>query len=144
VLPSYGLQELAPGPSSPIDATATRSDANALNANALNANALHPEDNAEDSTDKPIDKDEQLAQDLNEPVRFSSPKSSALLRSEVPSGPVSKLGKQRVESEVSAVRFASGTSSVRVTGGSESRAGEIRDRHQQRKRAENFGQKQHR
>ncbi|MCY3006777.1 MAG: hypothetical protein NTV29_12495 [Planctomycetota bacterium] len=147
VRPSYGLQELALGPSSPIDATAVtevNGDCSALSTGALSTGALHPEDNSETPMDKAIDKDEQLAQELNEPVRFSSPESSALLRSELRSGPVSKLGKQHVESEVSAIRLASGTSSVRVTGGSESRAGEIRDRHQQRQRAENFGQKPHR
>jgi hypothetical protein len=55
--------------------------------------------------------------------------------------PVSDLGKQPEESSASAVRFASGSSTVRVTGGSDSRSGEIRERHQQRKRADNFGPK---
>jgi hypothetical protein len=58
------------------------------------------------------DKDEQMAKDLNEPVRFKRPDSKAEAFAVLASKPVSN-----------------------------SRAGEIKDRHQQRKRAENFGQK---
>ena len=58
------------------------------------------------------DKDEQMAKDLNEPVRFKRPDSKAEAFTVLASKPVSN-----------------------------SRAGEIKDRHQQRKRAENFGQK---
>jgi hypothetical protein len=87
------------------------------------------------------DKDEQLAKDLNEPVRFKKPDSKPETLAVLGLEPVSYLGKQPEESSASAVRFASGRSTVRVTGGSDSRSGEIRERHQQRKRAENFGPK---
>jgi len=89
----------------------------------------------------PDDKDEQLAKDLNEPVRYKRPDSKPETLAVLALEPVSYLGKQPEESSASAVRFASGTSTVRVTGGSDSRSGEIRERHQQRKRADNFGPK---
>lgn len=89
----------------------------------------------------PDDKDEQLAEDFNGPVRFKRPVSKPDTLAVLALEPVSNLGKQPDESSASAVRFASGRSTVRATGGLDSRAGEIRDRHQQRKRAENFGPK---
>jgi len=89
----------------------------------------------------PDDKDEQLAKDLNEPVRYKRPDSKPETLAVLALEPVSYLGKQPEESSASAVRFASGRSTVRVTGGSDSRSGEIRERHQQRKRADNFGPK---
>lgn len=113
--------------SGPLDAGRTGSDMGALNSGCR----------AED----PDDKDEQLAKDLTEPVRFKRPDSKPETLAVLALEPVSYLGKQPEESSASAVRFASGTSSVRATGGSDSRAGEIRDRHQQRKRVENFGPK---
>jgi hypothetical protein len=87
------------------------------------------------------DKDEQLAKDLNEPVRFKRPDSRPETLDVLALESVSHLGKQPEESSASAVRFASGRSTVRVAVGSDSRSGEIRERHQQRKRAENFGPK---
>jgi len=89
----------------------------------------------------PDDKDEQLAKDLNEPVRYKRPDSKPETLAILALEPVSYLGKQPEESSASAVRFASGRSTVRVTGGSDSRSGEIRERYQQRKRADNFGPK---
>lgn len=89
----------------------------------------------------PDDKDEQLAKDLNEPVRYKRPDSKPETLAVLALEPVSYLGKQPEESSASAVRFASGRSTVRVTGGSDSRSGEIRERYQQRKRADNFGPK---
>ena len=140
VRPSYVLQDrsihanlLSANPFSGrgvLDEVRTGSDTGALDSGGL----------AED----PDDKDEQLAKDLNEPVRFKRPASKSETLAVLALEPVSNLGKQPDESSASAVRFASGRSSVRATGGSDSRAGEIRDRHQQRKRAENFGQKPHR
>ena len=112
-----------------LDEVRTGSDTGALDSGGL----------AED----PDDKDEQLAKDLNEPVRFKRPDSKPETLAVLALEPVSNLGRQPDESSASAVRFASGRSTVRATGGSDSRAGEISDRHQQRKRAENFGQKPH-
>jgi len=120
-----------------LDAGRTGSDTGALNSGALNSGALESGYRAE----VPDDKDEQLARDLNEPVRFNRPDSKPETLAVLALEPVSDLGKQPEESSASAVRFASGRSTVRVTGGSDSRSGEIRERHQQRKRAENFGPK---
>ena len=135
VRPSYVLQdrEIPANPlsgSGPLDEVRTGSDTGSLNSGCR--------------AEVPDDKDEQLAKDLNEPVRFKRPDSKPETLAVLALEPVSNLGKQPDESSASAVRFASGRSSVRATGGSDSRAGEIRDRHQQRKRAENFGQKPHR
>ena len=140
VRPSYVLQdrEIPANPlsgsglsgSGPLDEVRTGSDTGSLNSGCR--------------AEVPDDKDEQLAKDLNEPVRFKRPDSKPETLSVLALEPVSNLGRQPDESSASAVRFASGRSSVRATGGSDSRAGEIRDRHQQRKRAENFGQKPHR
>jgi hypothetical protein len=132
VRPSYVLQDrsipgdlLSGNPLSGgglLDAVRTGSDTGALNSGALDSGYR---------AEVLDDKDEQLAKDLNEPVRFKKPESK----------PETHLGKQPEESSASAVRFASGRSTVRVTGGSDSRSGEIRERHHQRKRAENFGPK---
>ena len=145
VRPSYVLQdrEIPANPlsgsglsgSGPLDEVRTESNTGALKSGALNSGCR---------AEVPDDKDEQLAKDLNEPVRFKRPDSKPETLAVLALEPVSNLGRQPDESSASAVRFASGRSSVRATGGSDSRAGEIRDRHQQRKRAENFGQKPHR
>jgi hypothetical protein len=142
VRPSYVLQDrLIPAdsfsgnPSSGrglLDGVRTESNTGALESGALES-GYRPE--------VPVDKDEQLAKDLNEPVRFKSPESKPETLAVLALEAVSYLGKQPEESSASAVRFASGRSTVRVTGGSDSRSGEIRERHQQRKRAENFGPK---
>jgi hypothetical protein len=120
-----------------LDAGRTGSDTGALNSGALNSGALESVYRAE----VPDDKDEQLAKDLIEPVRFNRPDSKPETLAVLALEPVSDLGKQPEESSASAVRFASGRSTVRVTGGSDSRSREIRERHQQRKRADNFGPK---
>jgi hypothetical protein len=150
VRPSYELQDRSiPGNlltgnlltgnlltgSGPLDAVRTGSDTGALDSGALDSGYR---------AEVPDDKDEQFAEDLNEPVRFKRPASKSETLAVLALEPVSNPGKQPEESSASAVRFASGRSTVRATGGSDSRAGEIRDRHQQRKRAENFGQKPHR
>lgn len=90
------------------------------------------------------DKDEQLAEDFNGPVRFKRPASKPDTLTVLALEPISNQGKQRKESSAPAVRFASSISTVRSTGGSDFRCGEIRDRHQQRKRAESIGHKPHR
>jgi hypothetical protein len=115
-----------------LDAGRTGSDTGALNSGALESGYR---------AEVPDEKDEQLAKDLNEPVRFKRPDSKPETLAVLALEPVSDLGKQPEESSASAVRFASGRSTVRVTGGSDSRSGEIRESHQQRKRAENFGPK---
>jgi hypothetical protein len=115
-----------------LDAGRTGSDSGALNSGALNSDCR---------AEVPDDKEEQLAKDLNEPVRFNRPDSKPETLAVLALEPVSDLVKQPEESSASAVRFASGRSTVRVTGGSDSRSGEIRERHQQRKRADNFGPK---
>jgi hypothetical protein len=120
-----------------LDAVRAESNTGALDSGALDSGALDSGCRAEVLDDK----DEQLAKDLNEPVRFKRPDSKPETLAVLALEPVSYLGKQPEESSASEVRFASGRSTVRVTGGSDSRSGEIRERHQQRKRAENFGPK---
>jgi hypothetical protein len=115
-----------------LDAVRTESNTGALDSGALDS-GYRPE--------VPDDKDEQLAKDLNEPVRYKRPDSKPETLAVLALEPVSYLGKQPEESSASEVRFASGRSTVRVTGGSDSRSGEIRERYQQRKRADNFGPK---
>jgi hypothetical protein len=115
-----------------LDAVRTGSETGALNSGALDS-GYRPE--------VPDDKDEQLAKDLNEPVRYKRPDSKPETLAVLALEAVSYLGKQPEESSASAVRFASGRSTVRVAVGSDSRSGEIRERHQQRKRADNFGPK---
>ena len=142
VRPSYVLQDrsipadsFSGNPSSGrglLEAIRTGSETGALNSGALDSGYR---------AEVLDDKDEQLAKDLNEPVRFKKPDSKPETLAVLALEPVSYLGKQPEESSASAVRFASGRSTVRVTGGSDSRSGEIRERHQQRKRAENFGPK---
>jgi hypothetical protein len=142
VRPSYVLQDrsipgdlLSGNPLSGgglLDAVRTGSDTGALNSGALDSGYR---------AEVLDDKDEQLAKDLNEPVRFKRPDSRPETLAVLALEPVSNLGEQPEESSASAVRFASVRSTVRVTGGSDSRSGEIRERHQQRKRAENFGPK---
>jgi hypothetical protein len=142
VRPSYVLQDrsipadsFSGNPSSGrglLDAVRTGSETGALNSGALDSGYRE---------EVLVDKDEQLAKDLNEPVRFKKPDSKPETLAVLALEPVSYLGKQPAESSASAVRFASGTSTVRVTGGLDSRFGEIRERHQQRKRADNFGPK---
>jgi hypothetical protein len=142
VRPSYVLQDrsipadsFSGNPSSGselLDAVRTGSETGALGSGALDS-GYRPK--------FPDDKDEQLAKDLNEPVRFKKPESKPETLAVLALEPDSYLGKQPEESSASAVRFASGRSTVRVAGGSDSRSGEIRERHQQRKRADNFGPK---
>jgi hypothetical protein len=142
VRPSYVLQDrsipadlFSGNPSSGrglLEAVRTGSETGALNSGALDSGYRE---------EVLVDKDEQLAKDLNEPVRFKKPDSKPETLAVLALEPVSYLGKQPEESSASEVRFASGRSTVRVTGGSDSRSGEIRERHQQRKRAENFGPK---
>jgi len=142
VCPSYVLQDrsipadsFSGNPSSGrglLDAVRTESNTGALESGALDSGYR---------AEVLDDKDEQLAKDLNEPVRFKRPDSKPETLAVLALEPVSYLGKQPAESSASAVRFASGRSTVRVTGGSDSRSGEIRERHQQRKRADNFGPK---
>jgi hypothetical protein len=142
VRPSYVLQDrsipadsFSGNPSSGrglLDAVRTGSETVALNSGALDSGCR---------AEVPLDKNEQLAKDLNEPVRFKRPDSKPETLAVLVLEPVSYLGKQPEESSASEVRFASGRSTVRVAGGSDSRSGEIRERHQQRKRADNFGPK---
>ena len=142
VRPSYVLQDRAiPYDSSSANPFSGRGGLDAVrsesNTGALDSGALDSGCRAEVLDDK----DEQLAKDLNEPVRFKRPDSRPETLAVLALAPVSYLGKHPEEASASAVRFASGRSTVRVTGGSDSRSGEIRERHHQRKRAENFGPK---